>query len=130
MKELPHSTCSLCPTDEKNIFEAKNKRRNSTRPTYATSLQYYAHVPSQSLGAQHTVCMLTGLLISVAHLTAMMTGHRRVERESASATAAVMVTVTAKRELADEAAALLVCVLPPKKTMVVPLFSCCGNPAA
>jgi hypothetical protein len=72
--------------------------------------------------------MLTGLLISVAHLTAMTTGHRRVERESASATAAV--TVTAKRELAEEAAALLVCVLPPKKTMVVPLFSCCGNPAA
>jgi hypothetical protein len=32
--------------------------------------------------------------------------------------------------LAEAAAALLVCVLPPKKTMVVPLFSCCGNPAA
>lgn len=43
-------------------------------------------------------------------------------------TATAAVTATATRRFA--AAALLGCALPPKKTMVVPLFICCGSPAA
>lgn len=59
-----------------------------------------------------------------------LTTHKRAEPESERARTAV-VMVTATRKLVEAAAAvLLVCVLPPKKTMVVPLFSCCGNPAA
>lgn len=56
MKELPHTTCSLCPTDEKNIFEAKKQKKKF----YSSYLSYKPRILcscSVAVARGSTYCM-------------------------------------------------------------------------